>query len=105
MPSFPPAVPPEVVSVTVLPSVMDQAPALNISWEPPTYSLPIAYYRVHLYSMGTSNHTIETTKDTVLVMEMLDRGVKYEVYVIAVSVLGEGPRGEVHRAVTHDGEG
>ena len=104
MPSFRPAVPPEVANVTVLSSVVDQAPALNISWEPPTYSLPITYYRVHLNSLDTNNHTIATTKDTVVVMEALDRGVEYEVYVIPVSILGEGPRGELHRAVTHDGE-
>lgn len=104
MPLFYAAVPPEVGNVTVLPSVVDQTPALNISWEPPTYSLPIAYYRVHLYSLGTSNHTVETTNGTVAVMETLDRGMEYEVYIVAVSILGEGPRGQLHRAVTYDGK-
>ena len=104
MASFPAAVPPEVGNVSLLPSVVDHTPALNISWEPPTYSLPIAYYRVYLYTLGMSNQTIVTTNGTVVVMEMLDRGVEYEVYIIAVSILGEGRRGELHQAVTHDGK-
>ena len=98
------AVPPKVGNVSVIPSVVDRMPSLNITWEPPTYNLTIAYYRVYLRSLGVSNYTVETTNSTVVVMDMLDRGVEYEVYVTAVSILGEGARGQLHRTVTYDGK-
>lgn len=104
MPLIHTAVPPEVGNVAVLPSVVDQTPALNITWEPPTYSLPIAYYKVYLRSLGFSNYTVEITNSTVVIMDMLDRGVEYEVYITAVSILGEGQREQLYKAVTYDGK-
>lgn len=96
-------VPAAPMLLSVLPSVRDHSPALNLSWSWPHSDIPIADFIVE-YWMQTQRVYSVVTSQTSTTLVRLALGAEYTVRVAARSSLGQGHFSAAHNTSTLNGE-
>ena len=86
-------------------TVTSNKPSLGVTWSAPSSNRPITSYKIG-YRSGTSGSWMERTSNgnaTMVTIESLQLGTKYQVRVTAVSDLGDGAWSNIVSNTTFNG--
>ena len=96
-------VPAAPMLLSVLPSVRDHFPALNLSWSRPHSDITLVDFMVEYWVHKPHVHSVVTDL-TSITLSHLALGAVYSVRVAARSALGQGQFSAVQEAITLNGE-